>query len=559
MKRHSSFVVGAILIAFCLVSHSAVAQPSWAKKASKSVFTLKTFTEDGIQQSESKGFFVSTDGEALGCYKPFRGASRAIVVDASGKEWEVEAVLGASETYDVARFKVGVKKSQSLTLSSERQLVGAPLWLLPYRETKNLPEGYVRRAETFKSQYDYLTLTMTMPENTAGAPLLNEAGEVVGVMQQPNVQGDSLSYAVSALFADSLKTTGLSLNDPVYQAIRMKVALPSDLNQALLSLFVANSLDSVRHAQLLEDFILQFPEEQDGYIARAQWAASYGDYGKADADMVQAAKIGKKVDEAHFSYARLIYQTLLTSTAMPFESWTFQKALQEAEEAYRVNPQPTYQYQQAAILYTMKRFDEAYAVYASLFDSNLRSAELFFEASQCKAQQNDTTAQLALLDSCMAQFTQPYLKEAAPFLLVRAQVRLDAQRYRDAVADLNAYEQLMKTQLVDNFYYIRYQAEVGGRLYQQALNDIDQAISMNPKNEFYYAEKASLLVRVGLYDEAIATAESLLELVPSDSNGYLFKGLALCLKGDKAEGIKNLRKAKELGDPQADTLIEKYQ
>jgi len=34
--------------------------------------------------------------------------------------------------------------------------------------------------------------------------------------------------------------------------------------------------------------------------------------------------------------------------------------------------------------------------------------------------------------------------------------------------------------------------------------------------------------------------------------------LSQCLKGDKSEGLKNLQKAKELGDAQADDLIEKY-
>jgi hypothetical protein len=35
-------------------------------------------------------------------------------------------------------------------------------------------------------------------------------------------------------------------------------------------------------------------------------------------------------------------------------------------------------------------------------------------------------------------------------------------------------------------------------------------------------------------------------------------GLAQCLKGQKPEGLKNLQKAKELGDVQAEELIEKY-
>ena len=65
-------------------------------------------------------------------------------------------------------------------------------------------------------------------------------------------------------------------------------------------------------------------------------------------------------------------------------------------------------------------------------------------------------------------------------------------------------------------------------------------------------------MRVGLLDEAIATAQECISVDPKASDGYLFLGLAQCLKDNKKEGLDNLRKAKELGDPQADTLIEKY-
>ena len=81
---------------------------------------------------------------------------------------------------------------------------------------------------------------------------------------------------------------------------------------------------------------------------------------------------------------------------------------------------------------------------------------------------------------------------------------------------------------------------------------------MEPKETLYYAEKASLEIRVGRYDEAMATAKECISIAPDNSDGYLFLGLAQCLKGNKKEGIPNLQKARELGDPQADGLIEKY-
>ena len=81
---------------------------------------------------------------------------------------------------------------------------------------------------------------------------------------------------------------------------------------------------------------------------------------------------------------------------------------------------------------------------------------------------------------------------------------------------------------------------------------------MHPEYEVYLAEKASLQVRVGQYKEAIETAQACVNQSPDYSDGYLFLGLAQCLTGQKAEGVKNLQKAKELGDSQADELIEKY-
>ena len=63
---------------------------------------------------------------------------------------------------------------------------------------------------------------------------------------------------------------------------------------------------------------------------------------------------------------------------------------------------------------------------------------------------------------------------------------------------------------------------------------------------------------LGLYDQAAETAKEIKALEPDNSDGYLFLGLSQCMKGKKKEGLENLQKAKELGYPQADELIEKY-
>ena len=542
-----------------LMAAAVMAQPNWVKKATKSVFTLKTFGSDGTLIGSAGGFFIGEDGEAVSSFTPFKGASTAVVIDAQGKEIPVACMLGANETYDVAKFRVNAKKTAPLTIAPTNASENAAVWLLPYRETKTLPQGTVRKAETFRDNYAYYTVALNMPEGTVSCPLMNDAGEVVGLMQQPYKQGDSLSYAVSALFADSLKISGLSINDATLRSTFIKKDLPKELDQALLTLYVGQaSVDSATYVEMLEDFIARFPNAPDGYTYRAQIATGDRRFADAARDMEQAIKVAEKKDEAHFNYSKIIYQKELFMSQDAYADWSFDKALEEAREAERLQPQPIYRHQQAIILYAQKKYAEAADIYATLYDSDLRSAELFYEASRCKAALKDTLGQIALLDSCVAMFNQPYLKEAAPYILARAQVLLDANQYRKAVNDLNEYEKLMQTTVNANFYYLRFQAEVGGRLFQQALDDIDQAIRMDPQYDLYYAEKASLQVRVGMRDEAIETAKECIKVAPDHSDGYLFLGLAQCLKGEKEEGLKNLKKARELGDTQADTFIEKY-
>ena len=124
-------VMALSIIHFSLSISVALAQPSWVKKATKSVFTLKTFAADGSLIASSNGFFTGENGEAVSSFSPFKGASKAIVIDAQGKETAVESILGANDIYDVARFRVASSKTQPLPLCNTTMPEGSTVWLLP--------------------------------------------------------------------------------------------------------------------------------------------------------------------------------------------------------------------------------------------------------------------------------------------------------------------------------------------------------------------------------------------------------------------------------------------
>lgn len=554
MRNKFFYILGLALMMPALMT----GQPKWYKKSAKAVFTLKTFDGNGQMIASGNGFYLDAEGRAIAAYTPFKGAERAIVIDAAGKQYNVSLILGANEMYDVVKFKVDTKKAQPLTMATADADNDSKVWLMGYPagSTNTCIEGTVSKAETVAGNYKYYTISMENREGFDCCPIADSEGLLIGIMQAGGTGGKV--YALSAKFAESLNIKGLSINDPALKAIGIKKDLPDDAQQAILTLFISSSSsDTVAYAGIVDDFIAKFPTLPDGYVSRAHLNVAKGRYADADADMAKAIEVAEKKEDTHYNYAKMIYHHLLTS-AKPYEAWTYDKAGSEADAAYAANPMMVYRQLKAQILYSNEKYQEAYDTYQAIINNHEATADVWYEASQCKSALNDTTAQMALLDSCIATFSKPYLKSAAPYILARANAMIIAKKYRAAVADMNDYETLMQTEVNANFYYRRHQAELEGRMFQQALNDITKCTELEPDNTFYMAERASLLVRVSMIDEAIEQANEIIKTDAANSDGYLFLGVAQCIKGNKTEGVANLKRAKDMGDSQAQELIDKY-
>lgn len=515
---------GLLFFLFCFLFSPVGAQP-WAKKASQAVFTLKTFKADGSLLSSANGFFISEQGEAVSPFTPFKGAQRAVVIDAQGKEWPVDCIMGANGIYDVAKFQVAVKKAAVLTLAATPASNGSTVWLLPY-SAKKAPacqQGTVSQTQDFEGKYAFYTLSMQTTEQYAGCPVLNDEGQVLGILQPSASATETSSYAVSANYANAQHVSSFSMNDPTLQQTSIPKALPEKQDEALLTLLMASSsMTAEMFEQLVERFITKFPQVADGYIYRARTHVDKGEFAAAEEDMRQALKVSDAPDNTHYQYAQLIYQKVVYQTDNPYESWTLERALQESQEAYHIKPEPVYRLQQAQLLYAMQKYADAYAIYEELQQGPLRNAENFYAAAQCKIQLDDKKAALALLDSALVTFSKPYVKTAAPYLRLHAQLSMDCRRY------------------------------------QLAINDMQDLVTLEPANAELWAEKASYELRVSLTDQALASAEECIRLAPDNSSGYLLLGIAQCIKGLKQDGLQNLTKAKELGDSQAQKFIDKY-
>ena len=544
-----------IILAMALMPLLINAQPSAVKNAGKAVFTLTTFKADGSQLASSHGVFVGKNGEAISQLKPFDGAASAVVTDNSGKKMNVVRILGASDIYDMVKFRVDGKTTPA-TLASRQEQAGAKVWVVGSAAPE---ENSVKSVETFNTSYPYYILSQSVPEANASCPLVNASGEVLALVQ-PSLTS-SETHATSAQFANSLTVSGLSQNDPVLRRIGITAALPNDYQQAQIALVMApQMLDEKKYDELIEDFIAQFPNQADGYQARAQREMLKGMFSEADKDMQTAISKASDKADAHFTYAKLIYDKEVGIKDNPYAPWSFDKVIEETQKAYDINPQPLYQHLRYQTLFAQEKYQEAYDGFMSLTETNFRNPELFYEAALCKKQmQAPTDEVIALLDSAVVNTDTLRFNEAAPFFMARANIENEAGRYREAALDYARVEILMGGRMSADFYYMREQVEIKAKLYQQAVADINRAIAADSQEPMYYAEKSSLLLRVNKTEEAVEAARQCVGIAPEYDEGHLVLGMALIQNGKKSEGLQHLQRAKELGNAQADDLIKKYQ
>ena len=535
-----------------------MAQPAPVKNAAKAVFTLTTFNAEGQLLASSHGVFVDANGTAISDWSSFEGASSGVVIDATGKRFDVEYMIGANEIYDVAKFHVK-GKTTSAAIAPTGVAAGSTVYLLGYSVKKpEISPTKIDNVETFMDKYSYYIIKSVLPDNTQSCPLVNDAGQVIGFVQHSKYTTDN--HATDAMYINDMQVTGLSVNDPVLRRTNIPTQVPDDEEQARVALMLsAQSADSAKYAKTVDMFVEKYPALTDGYAALAQRHLNANDFAAAARAMETAIKNVPNKDEAHFSYARLIYQKEVYKSGIPYPDWSLDKAYEEAQKAYESNPQALYKHLQAQILYTKEQYQEAYDQFMGLTKSDFSNPELYYEAAQCKKRLDGTHEEIIeLLDSAINQFKKPYPAEAAPYFYARAGELNDKGEYRKAMADYNQYDTLMQGRHPADFYYVREQCEVKGRLYQQALIDIEIATRLAPNVSLYWAEKGSLLLRLNQLKLALESAEQSIALEPEYSDAYLIKGLAQIQLGDKKAGLETLTKARDMGNEQAPALLEKY-
>lgn len=564
MKKIYLLLIGG----FCFQTMFAQSLPKWANKAKKAVFSVVTYNKDNKILNTGNGFYIDESGTAVSDYTLFKGAHHAVVVTADGKELPVKCIMGANDLYDVVKFKTETdKKTVALQPASQAVPQGATVYLLPYSTQKavNGQSGSVEKVDTIGNNAYYYTIQMQTGDKTVSCPIMNAEGEVLGLIQKNADAESKVSYAVGISYVSSLSINALSGNDYTLNSIGIKKGLPEDESQALVYLYMMSSqLNRELYLELLNDFIAQYPRNMEGYQRRAALYMEYRDdthNALAAQDLEHMLEVASKPDEAHFNIAKLLYNYQINlNGAQAYASWTYERALEEINKALEIAQEGVYYQVQGDIYFAMQKYAEAYASYEKVNQSSMASAATFYAAAKTKEliKDVDKNEVIALMDSAVARFNEPYGKDAAPYLYERARMKNELKKYREAVIDYNHFYDAMMGQVSAEFYLIREQAEMQCRMYQQAINDINKAVELEPKNVDLWIEKGGVHLRVNQAEEAMKALRTALSLDPKNAPAYRMLGYCQVQQKNTKEGIANLQEAKELGDTVADELLKKY-
>lgn len=565
--------------------------PKWVAKQQKAIVAIITYDKNNELLHEGTGAVISADGIVIADYALFKGACRAICVDQGGTQYNVERILGADESYNAIRFKVNAKKLATVPIAtSTAGQPGTATYALGFTKAKVTicPAALIEKKDLVKEStvggedpdapaYAYYTLNRAFPEQQTGQLLFDNEGKLLGIILSPI---GNKSYAIDANFARNLsikaiqtKSASLALSN-----VNIRRGLPETMEEALVYIyFQSRTANNDDYLDMLNLFIDTYPQNAEGYERRATPLTDLHRFDEADKDLQTYLRLAADKAQAAANVAQAIYTKLVYQPEPAYEKWNYDTAIGYIDQAIGTASQAVataasdsartvadalllqYRLQKAQMLMGKKDERGALLIYDEVNAGPHRSAATFYAASMAHEAAGDSLdVCIALMDSAVACFTDPLPQEAANYIMRRGQLYNAAGQYRKAAADYDQYCYLYNNRVSASFYYDRSQIELKARLYQQALEDIDRAIKLQPQEPLYYVEKSAMQLRFNMIDECIASAEQCLRLDGNMPDAYRIMGYALLQKGEKDKARYNLEKAIELGDETAKTIIETY-
>ncbi|MFL6212037.1 MAG: S1C family serine protease [Pyrinomonadaceae bacterium] len=205
MRKHLAAYILLLLIGLPVVQ----AQDDLAalnKRVQPAVVILKTYDKERREIAIATGFFIS-GGVLVTNKHVISDAAFVEVITSTQTSIDADFIIAQDDKSDLAvlTLSAGHRSSQSLTLANTEPDIGARVIVIgnPRGLGWTLSEGIVSGWRDFEDAGLRLQISADISPGSSGSPVLNMRGEVVGVVEASQTNGQRLNFAIPTA---SLKT-----------------------------------------------------------------------------------------------------------------------------------------------------------------------------------------------------------------------------------------------------------------------------------------------------------------------------------------------------------------
>jgi tetratricopeptide (TPR) repeat protein len=194
----------AIFVFLASLAGAAVAQdflPELVKRIKPSAVAIETFDARDNTVARGSGFFVAPDRIITNRHVIER-SNRVEIHLLDGKKFPVKGVLGVDGEGDLALLQVDVPRALSVPLPIVQTVPqeGESIVVIgnPYGLEGSVSNGIVSAVREISGYGKIIQITASISPGSSGSPVVNMAGQVIGVATLQAAEGQNLNFAVPA-------------------------------------------------------------------------------------------------------------------------------------------------------------------------------------------------------------------------------------------------------------------------------------------------------------------------------------------------------------------------
>ena len=216
-----------ILISLIIISNSILIDGQSSNlsvvinKSLPSVFIVKTFDNQGNNIGLGTGFFIDSIGTGITNYHVLQSAESANIYLQDGREYPIRYTQGIDKQHDIIRFSTAIAiqdegKTEYLEIATDLPIIGEEVFTIgnPSGLLFSAASGIVSSVREDDEYGQVIQTTTPISKGSSGSPLINKAGEVVGVLSFYIKEGQNLNFAVSSNYIKHLNLNQIYFGFP---------------------------------------------------------------------------------------------------------------------------------------------------------------------------------------------------------------------------------------------------------------------------------------------------------------------------------------------------------